>query len=99
MTLTSNRLKLAKQILKNGYIELNNITGKTYFDGFALSFRNGHFYEQTKDFSYTTPYGLDDYERFLIGSDSQINHESIRTLKLQTTPIQNPYLDFSYKKI
>ena len=78
---------------------MDNITGKCYFDGFALSFRNGHFYEQTNDFSYTTFYTLDDYKRFLDGEDNQINHESNYTLKLQSIPIKDPFMDFSYKKI
>ena len=99
MILTNNRIKVANKILKYGFIELNNITGKCYFDGFAISFRNGHFYEQTKDFSYTTFYTLEDYIRFLNKEDSQINHESIQKLKLQTSPIKDPYIDFSYKKL
>ena len=98
MTLRSDRLKVAREILKNGFIELNDITGKCYFDGFALSFRNGHYYEQTKDFSYTTVYTLDDYRRFLNCEDSQIEHEGKTVLKLQTIPIKDPYLDFSFKK-
>lgn len=56
MCLTEKRKNTAEQIIQNGYIPLTDDIFKDYMDGFLLSWRNGTFYEETKDCSYTTPY-------------------------------------------
>ena len=88
MLMNEERKKVADTILKRGWIELNENVLKYYLDGFALSFRNGLYYEQTSDYSYTTNYTASDYERFLFGADSQINHEGEDVLGYQKKPLQ-----------
>ena len=83
MTMTEERLKLANDILKKGWFLATPENIKNYFDGFALSYRNGLYYQETNDYSYTTNYKAEDYIRFLNGEDSQINHESIENLGFQ----------------
>lgn len=85
MTLTPNRLELANNLLKRGWIPLTPENIKNYFDGFALSYRNGIYYDETGDYSYTTPYTPQNYMDFLEGHDSQVNHESEKVLCFQTT--------------
>ena len=70
------------------------ITMKTYLDAFTISFRNGLYYENTLDFSYTTEYSLDDYIRFIHGDDNQINHEDKLYLGYQSKPLKNYKLNF-----
>lgn len=89
MCLNQSRMNTALTLLKQGWIELNNENGKNYFDGFALSYRNGHYYEQTNDYSFTTNYSLNDYQNFLTGQDNQINHESPEVLCRQKDVCQN----------
>lgn len=85
MTLNSDRLDLAQILLKRGWIKLTPENIKNYFDGFALSFRNGHYYDETKDYSYTTLYTSQNYLDFIEGTDSQLKHESQLVLSFQTT--------------
>lgn len=85
MTMNEERLNLAKQILKNGWFWGTDENVKNYFDGFALSFRNGLYYLESNDYSYTTNYTALDYKRFLNGVDSQIKHESVSNLGFQRT--------------
>lgn len=83
MMIDEKRKKVAEQVLKKGYIELNDENMKAYFDGFALSYRNGLYYKNTNDYSYQTEYTAEDYKRFLDGEDSQLNYESRDTLGSQ----------------
>ena len=94
MTLNNDRKEIATKILKDGYIELDEDIFKNYLDGFTLSFRNGLYYEQTQDFSFTTEYTKDDYIRFLDGDDNQINHEEKQLLGLQKKPLSKIHLPF-----
>lgn len=95
MLLTEERKKVADTLLKKGWIELNEETGKHYFDGFALAFRNGIFYEETEDFSFTTPYALDDYISFLKCLDSQLKHEPEGSIGRQKKVLRNPEFKFA----
>ena len=94
MVMNEERRKIAEKILRDGWIELNEVVIKHYLDGFTLSFRNGLYYEKTNDFSYTTNYNIDDYIRFIQGKDNQINHEGKEVLGFQRVPLNNPYLKF-----
>ncbi len=85
MTLNNSRLKLSNTILSRGWINLTDENIKNYFDGFALSFRNGLYYDKTGDYSYTTNYSASDYIKFLEGLDSQVKHEGEEVLKKQLT--------------
>lgn len=84
--LTEMRKQMASELLKKGWIPLDEVRGKCYFDGFALSYRNGIYYEETGDYSFTTPYTLADYLRFLKKEDSQLNHEKEEVLKILRRP-------------
>ena len=75
MLMTDKGKNIANTLISNGYIELNEEIFKTYLDAFTISFRNGLYYENTKDFTYTTNYSVDDYIKFLSGKDNQINQE------------------------
>ena len=94
MTLKENRKKLAETILKKGWVLLTDENLKDYLDGFALSYRNGLYYEQTNDFTYETPYQANDYYNFLNGLDNQLNHEGREVLGYQKKPLNNHNLKF-----
>lgn len=98
MTMTEDRLNVASTILKKGYMPLTEQNMKNYFDGFALSYRNGLYYEETSDFSFTTPYTGVDYLDFISGKDSQIKHESKEVLGFQEKPLKNPKMLVKHKK-
>lgn len=84
--MSKERETVAKKILKDGWIELDEKVLKTYLDGFAISYRNGIYYEQTNDYSFEASYTTDDYIRFLKGEDNQINHEGKELLGYQKRP-------------
>lgn len=92
MSQNEERKNVASTVLQRGWVPLTGQYVKHYFDGFALSFRNGHFYEDTKDLSFTTPYDADDYMRFLNGEDTQVNHEGVKALSLQRVSCRNDYI-------
>ena len=94
MMIDNNRLNVAKKLIKDGYIELTKNVLKMYMDGFALSFRNGLYYENNDLYSYITPYTDDDYIDFLCGNNSQIKEEGKENLGYQKRPLKNPKLDF-----
>lgn len=83
MLQNKEREEVARTILRNGWIEFNEDTIKHYMDGFALSFRNGLYYEDLGEAIYETPYNIEDYHNFLFTSDSQIKREGIRHLGYQ----------------
>ncbi len=95
MTMSDNRKKVAKKILSDGYILITDEVLKDYLDGFTIFYRNGLYYESTNDFSYTTNYSVSDYQNFLKGKDSQVNHEDISWLGFQKRSLKNPHLDFN----
>ena len=86
MCMNRDRKLVADKILKDGFIKLDEDTLKHYLDGFAISYRNGLYYENTQDYSYTTNYTPKDYINFLKGLDSQITHEKISYLGYQRKP-------------
>ncbi len=94
MTLKESRKKLADTILKKGYIKIEDDTLKDYLDGFALSYRNGLYYEQSNDFTYETNYKDNDYYNFLNGLDNQLNHENKEVLGYQKKPLNNHLMEF-----
>jgi len=88
------RKKVADEILQFGYIKLTEEIFKSYLDSFTISFRNGLYYEEYNDFSYTTDYTIDDYVKFLGGYDSQVLHEGREFLGYQKKPLKDYSLDF-----
>ena len=85
-SMTEPRKEVAQEILKKGYIKLNEEVLKEYLDCFSISYRNGLYYEKTNDYSYETIYTADDYIKFLTGDDNQINHEGKEVLGYQKIP-------------
>lgn len=88
MVMKEDRKNIAEEIIRNGFVLLTNDVLKAYLDGFAISYRNGLYYEKTQDFSYTTNYSEEDYIRFLKGYDTQINQEGEIVLGLQKRPLR-----------
>lgn len=87
MKLDEKRKRVAEELLTKGWIELTDENAKAYFDGFAISFRNGLYYELNKDYSFQTNYTAEDYYNFLNGYDNQINHETELVLGFQKVPL------------
>ena len=94
MMMTKERIAIAKKLMSDGWLELNESNFKAYLDGFTLFYRNGLYYEKTHDFSYEPPYTINDYLKFLRGEDNQVNHEGEECLGYQKRPLHDPYLDF-----
>lgn len=85
MTMNDERLNLANQILKRGWFLVTDDNIKNYFDGYAISYRNGLYYQTTNDYSYETTYSAIDYKDFLRKIDSQVKHEGEEVLGFQRT--------------
>ena len=96
MMMYDDRISLSKELLKNGYILLDDDTFKKYLDGFTISFRNGLYYENTLDFSYKTNYTVNDYINFFNGKDNQLNYEDKKMLGYQKVPLKD--INFSFNK-
>ncbi len=94
MLMDEMRRSVAEKLLKDGWIKATPQVLKAYMDGFALSFRNGLYYEETGDFSYTTNYTAEDYIRFLFGEDNQLHHEESSYLGFQNKPLKNIHMSF-----
>ncbi len=88
MMMDEGRKNLAMKILQDGYFLVQEDTLKQYLDGFAICNRNGIYYEETQDFSFTTDYTFFDYIDFLRGKDHQLAHEPSKHLGLSLRPLQ-----------
>ncbi len=95
MTMKKSRKDVATFLLKNGWIELNEHVFKQYLDGFALSFRNGHYYELFGRVDYSTTYTIDNYLDFLTGRDTILNYEDREGLGILEEPLTNRNLRFN----
>ena len=93
MLQSESRMNTAGDLLNRGFIELNDKNFKNYFDGFALSFRNGLYY-LSEDISLTTSYSSYDYKLFLSKRDSQVSREGSTVLGTQLYPL-NYDIDYS----
>lgn len=87
MLMDEDRKHLAEELIKKGYVKLNEKVLKDYLDGFTMSFRNGLYYEETGDYSFTVPYTFDEYIDFLNGKDSQVNREGKLVLGYHEKPV------------
>lgn len=81
--------KIAQHLLNFGWIEAIEQNLKAYFDGFAISFRNGIYYEDMKDFIFKTDYQAKDYISFLNGKGSQLEKEPVISLGRQMRPLKS----------
>lgn len=87
------RKDVAETLLKRGWIELTPEVTKAYFDGFAISYRNGIYYEE-KGLVFETGYTDHNYRDFIRGCDNQVNHEGEYVLGYQLRPLKNPSMRF-----
>ncbi len=94
MVMDDKKRKVAETLLRRGWIELTDETYKAYLDGFAMSYRNGLYYEEKGCVVYETDYTIDDYKKFLAGVDNQVNHEGKDGLGYQLRPLKNPEMRF-----
>ncbi len=72
-----------------GWIEATDQNLKAYFDSFAISFRNGIYYEDMKNIIFKTDYQAEDYISFLDGKGSQLEKESVISLGRQMRPLKS----------
>ena len=87
-TQDKTRKKQAEELIEKGYIKIQVETLKQYLDPFTLSYRNGIYYEKTEDYSFQTEYTNYDYEKFLLGKDSQTRYESREFLGYLKRPVK-----------
>ncbi len=92
-----DRSKVAKDILKRGWVPFTDENFKMYLDGFTLSFRNGLYYELLGKVDYSTNYDFDDYYNFLTGKDSLYRYEPKEGLGVQERPLKDPHINFNCK--
>ncbi len=92
MVIDPERKKIAETILKQGWIENTPSVYKAYMDGFALCYRNGLYYEDTKDFTFRTSYTKENYDSFFSYDDDQFNHEKGSHLCFQKRPLKDPHI-------
>lgn len=81
--------KIAQHLINFGWIEATEENLKAYFDGFAISFRNGIYYEDMKDIIFKTDYQAKDYISFLNGDGSQLEKEPVISLGRQMRPLKS----------
>lgn len=96
MMMNESRRNVARKILEDGWIELTDDVLKDYLDGFALSFRNGLYYESTEDFSFVTPYTAKDYREFLEGENNQAVIEGEENVSIQFRPLKDTKIKFHF---
>ncbi len=89
--------EMAQNLLNRGWVKYDDKILKAYLDGFLLSYRNGLFYQRTKDFSFTTNYTALDYENFIYGKDNLFQHEKKEELGFQLKPLTNPNMIIKHK--
>lgn len=94
MTLTEERRAFAENLMRKGYFEVTEENVKLYFDGFAMSYRNGLYYEEMNPIIYQTDYKAEDYLRFIAKEDNQLNHEEKLYLGRQRKILKNPEMSF-----
>lgn len=95
MSLTEERRAFAEKLMRDGYVEATEENIKLYFDGFAMSYRNGLYYENMDEVIYETSYTAYDYQNFIAGEDSQVKHENIAFLGRQKKILKTPIKSFA----
>lgn len=98
MTFDEKCKAFAEKLMRDGWVEATDENKKLYFDAFAISYRNGLYYENKGEVSYTADYTAKDYMNFLEGKDSQVNHESLEELGRQKRLLKDKNINFDIKK-
>ena len=94
MIQNESRANTARTLLNRGWMDLTDENLKNYCDGFALSFRNGLYYENIGKANYSTSYTADDYRHFLFSSESQVKKEGKEYIGIQNRPLKKYNFDF-----
>ncbi len=94
MLMNPSRRKTAYSILKKGYVLATDENLKNYFDGFALSYRNGLYYEDLGEADYSTTYSVSDYFAFLSDDKCLFDYEDVDFLAEQDRPLENKNFRF-----
>lgn len=89
MMMSESRKNTALDILKKGYVVATEENLKNYLDGFALSYRNGLYYEWIGEADYTTPYTVSDYFKFIDEEELLFDYEPVEFLGEQEEPLKN----------
>lgn len=98
MLQTKSRMQTAKTLLTQGWIKLTPQVIKDYFDGFALSYRNGLYWIDNGTNGYTTNYDENDYKRFLTTDEySQLRYEKKEHLGIQEV-VDHSHSEFDFTK-
>ena len=84
MVMDEERNKVSDELLKNGYIKLDEKSLKAYLDGFTMSYRNGLYYQ---DHDYDG-YSIDQYIEFLSEEKSMADYEDREGLGYLKRPIK-----------
>ena len=88
---------IANSVISRGWIPFTEENVKKYFDGFALSYRNGLYYELLGKVDYNTVFDFDDYFNFLNGCDTLFKYEPKEGIGYQKRPLKNPNINFKVK--
>lgn len=94
MMMNNSRKKTAFELLKKGYVVAGRENLKNYFDGFALSYRNGLYYEWIGKVDYMTPYSVSTYFDFISGDKLLFDYEPVEFLGEQQEPLKNEKFRF-----
>ena len=97
MLYDNQHAKTALTILKRGWIEATDTNLKNYLDGFAISYRNGLYYDENNTLQYDTKYTAQEYREMLFGDKSQLDYEDEAWLGYQNKPLNNKTLRFVNK--
>lgn len=97
MTLDETKRKFAEKLMRDGWVEATSENIKLYLDAFAISFRNGLYYEKMGKVIYATDYTPQQYINFLLKKDSQLNYEAIEGLGRQKKLLKNAKMNFNIK--
>lgn len=98
MTMNEKRHVFAEKLMRDGYFEVTDENIKLYFDGFAMSYRNGLYYEDRGILDYSTDYTAQDYINFISGKDDQLSHEKMEHLGPQKKVLKDPSISFIPRK-
>lgn len=98
MTLDEKRKAFAIKLMRDGFVEATDENIKLYFDGFAMSYRNGLYYENLGKVKYSTDYTSSDYLNFIEGNDNQVKHETVEALGRQKRLLKDNHQNFDVKR-
>lgn len=85
MEIDEERKSVSSELLKNGFIKLDEDKLRYYLDGFTMSYRNGLYYQ---DYNMDSGYSIDQYIEFLMHEKNMSDYEDIKYLGYLKRPIK-----------